>query len=76
MPVSKWRSTQLSKVRPVHYENLKKRRVNQDNIKNSCDISNNKANSGQYEHGSFDEDYSNLNEKLADENEKKEKKRI
>lgn len=77
MPVSKRRSTQLSQARAVHQENLKKRRVDQQIVKdNSYDTSDDEASSGWYWHDSSDEDYSDSDEESAGEGEEEEEERI
>lgn len=75
MSVSKRRSTQLSKARAVHQENLKNRRVDQDNVENHCDTSDDEDNSGWYWHDSSNEDYSDSDEESAHEDEEEEEER-
>ena len=75
MPVSKRRSSQLSKARAAHQENLKKRRVDQEIAENNYDTSEDEANSGWYWHDSSDEDYSDSDEESAGEDEEEEEGR-
>ena len=77
MPVSKQRSTQLSQARAVHQENLKKRRVNQQIVKdNSYNTSDDKASSGWYWHNSFDENHFDSDKKSAGKGEEEEEEHI
>ena len=76
MPVSKRQSTQLSQARAAHQENLKKRRVDQQIVKdNSYDTIDDEANSGWYWHDSSDDDYSDSDKESAGEGEEEEEER-